>query len=70
MTEDGYSLERRGSIAALKGIGLTLEQSVGRRFTFYMEDENEQGCEDAIMFNGTVVKDSYWGYLAVHDKPP
>ena len=43
MIERGYSLERRGSIADLDRLGLTLESAVGRRFTFYMDDGNERG---------------------------
>jgi hypothetical protein len=67
MTERGYSLERAGSIEDLRRLGLTLAGSVGRRFTFYMDDADEQGRPDDIMFNGMVVRDSEWGYLAVED---
>ena len=65
--ERGYSLERHGSVEDLKKLGLTLESAVGRRFTFYMDDGNERGEPDDIMFNGVVVKDPEWGYLALAD---
>jgi len=67
MTDLGYSLERQGSVAALRKLGLTLEQSVGKRFTFVMDDANEKGEPDDIMINGVVAKDPDWGYLAVAD---
>jgi hypothetical protein len=67
MTEHGYSLERRGSVEDLAKLGLTLEQAVGKRFTFYMDDANDKGEPDDIMFNGVVVKDERWGYMAVAD---
>jgi hypothetical protein len=66
-TDRGYSLEKRGSVTALGKLGLTLEESVGKRFTFVMDDVNEKGEPDDIMFNGVVVKDPKWGYLAVAD---
>ncbi len=69
MTDDGYSLERNGSVEDLRKLGLTLEESIGMRFTFYMEDADDEGNPDDIMFNGTVMNDPKWGYLAVHDKP-
>jgi hypothetical protein len=67
MTENGYSLERRGSVEDLEKLGLTLEQAVGRRFTFFADDADDKGEPDDIMFNGVVVKDEQWGYLAVAD---
>jgi hypothetical protein len=67
MTEHGYSLERRGSVEDLQKLGFTLEMSVGEHFTFYMDDADEQGRPDDIMFNGVVVLDDNWGYLAVED---
>ncbi len=68
MTENGYSLERVGSIADLKKLGLTLEQAVGKRFTFNGgADSNEQGEPADIMCSGVIMKDSKWGYLAVLD---
>lgn len=67
MTENGYSLERRGSVDDLAKLGLTLEQAVGNRFTFYSDDGNDKGEPDDIMFNGIVLKDKQWGYIAVAD---
>ena len=64
MTENGYSLERHGSVEDLAKYGLTLEDAVGRRFTFYMDDGDDQGRPDDIMWEGVVVHDKQWGYLA------
>lgn len=64
MTEKGYSLERRGSVEDLEKLGLTLDAAVGRRFTFYMDDGDAQGRPDDIMWEGVVVQDEKWGYLA------
>ena len=69
MTENGYSLERSGSIQDLAKLGLTLEQAVGRRFSFNGgEDVDENGKPADVMFGGLVVKDPQWGYLAVADE--
>lgn len=65
LTERGYSLERNGSVADLEKLGLSLETAIGRRFRFYMDDANEKGEPDDIMFDGSVVKDPKWGYLAM-----
>jgi hypothetical protein len=43
MIEQGYSLERFGSVRDLKKLGLTLETAVGMRFTFFMDDGDEEG---------------------------
>jgi hypothetical protein len=67
MTERGYSLERNGSVADLARLGLTLETAVGKRFTFVMDDADENGVPDDIMFNGVIVHDPQWGYLALAD---
>ncbi len=67
MTEGRYSLERRGSIEDLAKLGLTLETAVGRRFTFYMDDGDDQGRPDDIMWEGCVVHEKEWGYLAEYD---
>jgi hypothetical protein len=67
MTERGYSLERRGSVDDLEKLGLTLATAVGQRFTFYMDDADDQGRPDDILFNGVVVFDTQWGYLALAD---
>jgi hypothetical protein len=64
MNENGYSLERRGSVEDLAKHGLTLEAAVGKRFTFYMDDGNDNGEPDDIMWEGVVVHDDRWGYLA------
>ena len=67
MTEHGYSLERRGSVDDLEKLGLTLSSAVGMRFTFVQGDADENGNPDDIMFNGVVVHDPKWGYLALAD---
>jgi hypothetical protein len=67
MTDRGYSLQRNGSVSDLSKLGLTLESAVGRRFTFFMDDSDEEGNPDDIVFNGVVVHDPEWGYLAVMD---
>ena len=63
-----YSLERRGSVDNLAKIGLTLETAVGKRFTFFMDDGDDDGKPDDIMFNGVVGHDSKWGYIAIMDE--
>ena len=67
MTERGYSLERRGSVDDLKKLGLTPETAVGKRFTFYMDDGDDQGRPDDIMWEGVVVRDGRYGILAEND---
>ena len=68
MMSNGYSLETRGSIEDLAKLGLTLEQAVGKRFFFNGGlDADDFGRAADIMFNGVVVKDLYWGYLALSD---
>ena len=64
MTERGYSLSRHGSVEGLKKLGLTLEEAVGRRFTFFMDDGDEHGNPDDIMFDGVVVSHPEYGVLA------
>jgi len=68
MIERGYSLERRGSVDDLAKLGLMLAQAVGMRFTFVMDDTDEHGNPDDIMFNGVVIHDQRWGYLAYADE--
>lgn len=65
LTENGYSLERRGSIDDLAKLGLTLEAAVGQQFRFVSDDEDFEGNPDDIMFDGVVVRDSQYGILAV-----
>jgi hypothetical protein len=65
MIERGYSLERRGSVDDLVKLGLTLAQAVGMRFTFVMDDADEHGNPDEIMFNGVVIHDQQWGYSGI-----
>lgn len=67
MTERGYSLERHGSVRDLAKLGLTLETALGRRFTFVMDDADEAGNPDDIMFDGIVVVDPQYGVLAEQD---
>ena len=69
MTDCGFSLERRGSVEALAKLGLDLESAVGQRFVFLMDDADDDGQPDDIMFVGTVTLDEEWGYLAVMDTP-
>lgn len=67
MTKNGYAL-RRGALDGLARLGLTIEQAVGRRFTFNGGDDTHAGGEPAeIVFDGTIVKDAEWGYLAAED---
>jgi hypothetical protein len=67
MTKAGYALNRRGSVDDLAKLGLTLASALGRRFTFYMDDGDDQGRPDDIMWEGVVVHDGNWGYLALND---
>lgn len=67
MIDRGYSLERQGSVDALGKLGLTLEQAVGKRFTFVQDDADEHGNPDDIMFNGVVIHHKQLGYLAYAD---
>jgi hypothetical protein len=67
MIERGYSVETIGSRRDIERLGLTLEQAVGKRFTFVQEDANENGERDDIMINGIIAKDESWGYLAIAD---
>jgi hypothetical protein len=68
MIARGYSLERRGSVDDLAKLGLTLADAVGMRFTFVQDDADEHGNPDDIMFNGIVIHDPKWGYLAFADE--
>lgn len=61
MTERGYALVR-GSLEDLAKLGLSPANAVGMRFTFVMHDD------DDLMFNGIVVHDPKWGYLAYADE--
>ena len=67
-TERGYSLETRGSMEDLRKLGLNLTAAVGHRFTLYMDDADEHGRPDDIMFNGVVIYDDKYGYLAQVDE--
>ena len=69
MTDHGFSLERRGSVDDLARIGLDLKSAVGQQFLFLMDDADDDGNPDEIMFVGTVQHDDEWGYLAVMDTP-
>jgi hypothetical protein len=68
MIDRGYSLERRGSVEDFARLGFTLAEAVGKRFTFVQRDADEDGNPDDIMFNGVVVHDPEWGYLAYADE--
>jgi hypothetical protein len=67
MTKRGYLLTRR-SVENLTKHGLTLESAVGRRFTFVQDDADKDGKPDDIMFNGVVIHDDKFGYLALADE--
>ena len=67
MTENCYSLERNGSVKDLEKLGLSLESAVGKRFRFYMDDANEDGTPNDIMFDGVVIFSDEYGYLAEQD---
>jgi hypothetical protein len=57
-----------GSFDDLKRLGLTPEQAIGMRFSFNGGDDTDENGQAAdIMFDGTIVKDDKWGYLAVAD---
>ena len=62
MTERGY-LPTSGTIRDLAALGLTIESAVGRQFVFVSDDADEHGNLDDIMHNGTVVRDSEFGFL-------
>jgi hypothetical protein len=67
MTERGYLLTR-GSVEEFTKLGLTLESAVVKRFTFVGDDADEDGKSDDIMFNGVVIHDEKFGYLAFADE--
>jgi len=67
MLERGYSLVR-GSVEDLARLGLSPANAVGMRFTFVMHDTDEHGNSDDIMFNGIVIHDPKWGFLAFADE--
>jgi len=64
MTEKGYSLERNGSVQDLKKLGLTLETAKGLRFRFYMDDAEDDGTPNDIMFDGVIIYSNEFGFLA------
>ena len=66
---DGYSMECAGPVENLGKLGLTLASAVGQRFTFNGGlDQAPDGKASDIMFNGVVVHDPKWGYVAVADE--
>ncbi len=65
MTENGFALTN-GSLEDLARLGLTAEQAVGLPFTFNGGDDTPESGEPVeIVFDGTIEKDTKWGYLAV-----
>lgn len=66
MTEHGY-LPTVGTVQDLAALGLTLESAVGLRFVFFSGDADEHGNPDDIMHNGTIVRDSKFGFLLEAD---
>ena len=67
VTKSGYALDRSGSIESLRKLGLDLKTAVGKRFTLFMDDADEQGVPADIMFNGVVIYDETYGYIAQED---
>ncbi len=58
-----------GSFADLERVGLVPEQAVGLRFRFNGgADLDEHGQPADILFDGTIVRDEKWGYVAVVDR--
>lgn len=58
-----------GPIRDLSKLGLELEEAVGKRFTFIVDDADENGVPDDITSNGVVMKDERYGFLALLDTP-
>ena len=67
MTENCYSLEKNGSVKDLEKLGLNLEAAKGKRFRFYMDDADDDGTPNDIMFDGVVIFSDEHGYLAEQD---
>lgn len=66
-TANSYRLTD-GSFADLKELGLTPDQAIGMQFSFNGGDDTDANGQPAdIMFDGTIVKDDRWGYVAVPD---
>jgi len=62
MTERGF-VPTNGTIRDLAALGLSLEETVGRRFVFVSDDADEHGNPDNIMHSGTVIRDAQFGVL-------
>ena len=61
MTDKDYRLVT-GSMRDLEKTGLTLEQAKGKKFTFYMDDADDDGTPNDIMFDGTIVSSAEYKY--------
>lgn len=59
-----YSLEGKGSIKDFEKAGLTRKQAVGKKFTFYQPDSDNDGTPNDVMFDGIVVYSKEHGYFA------
>jgi hypothetical protein len=57
-------LERNGTVNDLKKFGFSLESAMDKRFRFYMDDADDDGTPNDIMFDGIVVYSEEFGYLA------
>ena len=53
-----------GSHASFTAMGLSLDQAVGKRFTFWMDE----GSSDDVIAEGVVIEDARWQYLADIDR--
>jgi len=63
-----YSAECQGTIADLAKLGMTLETASGKRFTFVMEDADQKGNLDDIMFNGVIERRPDGSYQVLADQ--
>jgi len=52
-----------GTFESLKAMGLTADESVGKRFTFWMDE----GTPDDVIAEGVVEMDPRWKHVAVLD---
>ena len=64
ITKRCYSLERFGSVRDLESINLNLEKALGKEFRFFMDDADEDGTPNDIMFDGIVVFSEEYGFMA------
>ena len=67
ITKKGYVVTLGDNAARLERLGLTFESALGRRFTFAMEDCDERGEPDDLLFDGTIIRHDVWRYLSEID---